>query len=85
MQTSIRVYLEELAELREKAELLCGETKDIIDEYRRLKAGLRDHRPETPPISIVSADLTASYAVPPRSVPPVHPPGLGRPRRSSRP
>src|SRR5215472_7868312 len=65
MQGSIRVHLEELAELREKAELLCAETQEIINEYRRLKAGLRDRRPKTPPISIVSADLTTSYAVPP--------------------
>jgi hypothetical protein len=40
MQGSIRVRLEELAELRDKAELLCEETKEIIDEYRRLKAWL---------------------------------------------
>ena len=37
MRKGIRIQLDELAALREKAALLCEETKGLIEDYRRLK------------------------------------------------
>jgi hypothetical protein len=34
----ISIHLDELAELRERAAILCKEAQDLIDEYHRLKA-----------------------------------------------
>jgi hypothetical protein len=37
MRKGIRIELDELAALREKAALLCEETKGLIEDYRRLR------------------------------------------------
>jgi len=37
MPEAIRIELAELAELREKAALLCDETKGLIEDYHRLR------------------------------------------------
>jgi hypothetical protein len=44
MRGLIHIHLEDLAELRQKAEILCKETQALIDEYHWLKARFAELR-----------------------------------------
>ena len=58
MRKVIRINLEELAQLRERAAQLCEETQALIDEYRRLRGWCDGMRPR-----VLGANFTPSIEV----------------------
>jgi hypothetical protein len=67
---AIYIELDDLAELREKAALLCEETKDLIEDYHRLRNWRTKLRPMTPTeAALPAATLSDKAATRPAELP----------------
>jgi len=65
MRGLMRIHFDELAELRERAAILCKETQHLLDDYRLLKAWCAELRQIRSCSVTETGEVTLSCAAPP--------------------